>query len=346
MKSNRLNPALWRTLLALLLLVTASCEHKELCTYHFHNTVIQVVFDWRNAPDAAPESMRLYLYPSDGSKPFVYEFSDYRGGRIEVPAGRYRVICVNSDTESILYRNIDSYDTFEAYASDGTLTVGSAAVQPEENERVVQSLDLLYTARLSPFTIEALEDGQTLTLCPELSMNRHRITITGVSNLKYISSGNLACTVAGVPGGLLVGKGETTAETVTVAFGLTSDGESTLTADFVCFSETKRRDSTPDDGEDENENEDEDEDDGDDGVTPPAAIHKMRVYVATTDGIKDYVFNVPLSTSSGGNSGSDDDSGSSSIEVDSLPLPKPIVNGGGFHPDVDGWQNIDVDVSM
>lgn len=30
--------------------------------------------------------------------------------------------------------------------------------------------------------------------------------------------------------------------------------------------------------------------------------------------------------------------------LDGLPLPKPIVNGGGFHPTVDEWQNVDVDV--
>jgi len=34
------------------------------------------------------------------------------------------------------------------------------------------------------------------------------------------------------------------------------------------------------------------------------------------------------------------------ILLDGLPLPKPIVNGGGFHPTVDEWQNIYVDVPM
>ncbi len=336
MKGNGLSSVMWRTLLVALLFVAASCEHKELCTSHFHNTVIQVVFDWRNAPDAAPESMRLYLYPSDGGKPFVYEFSDFHGGHIEVPAGRYKVICVNSDTEAISYRNIDSYDTFEAYASDGALTLGSSQVQLEGTERMVQSTDLLYTARLSSFTIVALEEGQILTLYPELAMSRHRITISGVSNLKYVSSDNIGATISGLPGGLLVGKGKTTSETVTVAFALTSDGASTLTADVISFSEIKRRDAG-------------DSDDSDDEVQP--TIHQMAVYVVTSDGSRNcYFFDVPLSTSSGSGSGSGDGSGDGSsvgtVEIDTLPLPKPIVNGGGFHPAVDGWQNIDVDVSM
>ena len=34
------------------------------------------------------------------------------------------------------------------------------------------------------------------------------------------------------------------------------------------------------------------------------------------------------------------------IVLDGLPLPKPIVNGGGFQPSVDEWQSVDVDIEM
>ena len=34
------------------------------------------------------------------------------------------------------------------------------------------------------------------------------------------------------------------------------------------------------------------------------------------------------------------------IVLDGLPLPKPIVNGGGFQPDVDDWQSVNVDIEM
>lgn len=37
-------------------------------------------------------------------------------------------MCVNSDTESVLYRNIDLFDSFEAYAPDGVLSVGAFLV--------------------------------------------------------------------------------------------------------------------------------------------------------------------------------------------------------------------------
>ena len=34
------------------------------------------------------------------------------------------------------------------------------------------------------------------------------------------------------------------------------------------------------------------------------------------------------------------------IEVDGLPVPKPIVNGSGFQPTIDGWQGVEIEVSM
>lgn len=37
-------------------LAVASCEHKDLCYDHSHTIDVEVVFDWRNASEAAPES--------------------------------------------------------------------------------------------------------------------------------------------------------------------------------------------------------------------------------------------------------------------------------------------------
>lgn len=34
------------------------------------------------------------------------------------------------------------------------------------------------------------------------------------------------------------------------------------------------------------------------------------------------------------------------IVIDELPLPKPIVNGGGFQPEVDKWQQVDIELDM
>lgn len=56
------------------ILILSSCEHKELCYSHAHTAKVQVIFDWKNASEANPETMRLYLFPIDGGKAEMYEF--------------------------------------------------------------------------------------------------------------------------------------------------------------------------------------------------------------------------------------------------------------------------------
>lgn len=34
------------------------------------------------------------------------------------------------------------------------------------------------------------------------------------------------------------------------------------------------------------------------------------------------------------------------IVLDGLPLPKPITNGGGFQPEVEPWQPVEIDIEM
>lgn len=310
-----MNHALQAVVVLAALLLT-SCEHKDLCYDHSHTAEIRVVFDWKNAPDATPETMRLYLFPEEGGKPQAYEFTDYRGGHVNVRAGRYKALCVNSDTESVLYRGIDSFDSFEAYAPDGVLNVRSSSVPRAEGtsgERIVKSPDRLYSARLEGVTIELAKENQTVTLCPEPSVHRYRVTIMNVSNLKYISPDGISGALSGMSGGLLVGRNELTSEVVTVPLGVVSDGVSTLKADFLAFGQT--------------------------GSAGPA--HKLVIYVIMADGSKNYyTFDVTRQVDDAA------DPRDVHIILDGLPLPKPIVNGGGFHPAVDEWQNIDVDVPM
>lgn len=312
---ERMNHVLLAVAVLAVLLLT-SCEHKDLCYDYYHNTKIQVVFDWKNAPDATPETMRLYLFPIDGGRPRTYEFIDYRGGHVNVPAGRYKALCVNSDTESVLYRGIDSFDSFEAYAPDGVLSVGAFLVPRAEGtseERVAKSPDRLYSARLDDLTVELSKENQTVTLYPELSVCRYRVEIRNVSNLQYVSSDGIVGSLSGMSGGLLVGHNELTSAPVTVPFEVISDGVSTLTADFLTFGQT--------------------------GSSGPA--HKLVIYVIMSDGSKNYyTFDVTRQVDEAA------DPRDVHILLDGLPLPKPIVNGGGFQPAVDEWENIDIDVPM
>lgn len=306
-----------RAFALLAMLTLLACEHKDLNFEYAMTARVRVVFDWKNALEAAPATMSLYLFPQDGGKPQTYEFTDYRGDYIEVPFGQYKAVCVNSDTESVLYRNIDFFDRFEAYAQGGVMTLRSAALPRTKgtaNERVTQSPDPLYTARLDEVVINSAEENQVVTLYPELSVARVRVTIRNVDNLKYLSADAITGALTGLSGGLLVGLNRTTTDPVTVPFKVESDGESTLTAEFLAFGQpgTSRQ------------------------------VNKLVVYAIIPDGSKNsYTFDVTQQLKSAS------DPYNVHIVLDGLPLPKPIVSGGsGFQPDVDDWEHVDVDVAM
>lgn len=307
---------IWQSAAVFLLLLFAACEHKELCYDHSHTVELQVVFDWKKAPDASPETMRLYLFPMKGGKPQVYEFPDARGGRISVPMGDYKALCVNSDTEKIQYRNIDSFETFEAYAAEGISGTTSSTIpyrQGNADEPIVKSPDHLYSDRLEEVTVEYAKENQTITLYPALSVCRYRIEIRNVANLKYIAPENVSGTLSGMSDGLWVGRNELTPDPVTISFGMQSDGTSTLTAEFLTFGQI--------------------------GSLGPS--HQLAVYVIMSDGSKTYyTFDVSKQVDNAA------DPRDVYILLDGLSLPKPIVNGGGFHPTVDEWQHVHIELPM
>ncbi len=321
-----------------LFLLLSACDHKELCFDHPHGGEVQVVFDWTDAPDASPESMRLWLFPEDGnSSSEMYEFSGHTGGRISVPAGRYKAICLNSDTEFILYRNTESFETFEVYTPNGTLggRTSLLSTRADDGERIAVSPDRLYTAHLDEVTIRETTDGQTVTLCPQLSVCRYRISIKNVANLNYVAPDGVSGAISGMAGGFLVGQGRGTTERVTVPFQITSDGTSELMADFLTFGGAILT------AEEEAE-----------GTT---VAHELRVDVTLTDGTTTtFTFDVSAQVNSG--STDDDDTGgtggcsSVDVGVEELPLPKPQPKpdsgGGGFRPTVDEWQDTAVDIPL
>ena len=291
-----------------------SCEHKELCYDHPHLANVQVIFDWKNAHGPIPTNMRLYLFPSNRGESFLYEFTNPKGGNISVPTGHYKALCVNYDTETILYRNINQFSNFEAYATDGTLGVRATSVPRAvgtEKERIAKSPDRLWCAHINDICIENLKT--VLTICPKEITSCYRVKVKNVSHLKYIAQDGISGALSGVSGGLLVSIEKPSTEFVTIPFKMIQKDSTTLTADFLCF-----------------------------GHCPSTQkSHKLVIYVIFADGRKCYytydvtsqIHNAP-------------DPRNVFIVLDSLPLPKPIVNGSGFQTSVDKWQNININISM
>lgn len=295
----------------------ASCTHKELCDTHPHTTSINVVFDWRNAPGAAPETMSVYLFPENGGGPLRYEFVNIAGGTIEVPAGRYRGLCLNSDTENLVYRGSDSWNTFEIY-SPATELLRSLGVRSDtapradgtEHEEVVMEAETVYTDRVTGIEIE-MGVRQTITFYPAVSVCSYTYEILNAENLKYVNG--MSGSISGMAGGMFIGGNTLTEAGCIIPFEAAIGLPSTITGGFLTF-----------------------------GYNPGASYsHQLVIYAILSDNSKwyytydvtDQVRNAP-------------DPFHVHIVLDGLPLPKPLENGSGFNPDVDEWGNVEENIEM
>lgn len=301
-------------------LMLGSCEHKELCYDHRHNAEVDVVFDWSKAPDADPETMDIYLIPENGGPAERFQFPGRNGDRITVPLGRYHAVGINSDSETNLLRGKEHWNTFEVYTVNASIlsTLGVRGGEPPraegtEDERVAYAPDRLWTAGKRDIRLTDPESSYTITLYPEYSLPHYTVKVINVTNLKYTYG--VSGTLSSMAGGLKPGNGELTEERVLISFGGQADKEAgSISANFNGF-----------------------------GDCPTvAAPHMLTIYVVLSDGSKyyrsfdvtDQVHNAP-------------DPRNVEILIDGLELPKPIINGGGFQPDVNDWANgEDIEIEM
>lgn len=297
-----------------------ACGHKDLCFDHdVHDRIcVQVVFDWLKASDAAPESMSLYLFPEHCQSPLLYEFSDREGGTIYVPAGHYRAVCMNGDTESCAYRNTERPESFEIYAREiGSLSGWALGELPRakgtEEERRALLSERVWCARANDIRIASSGEQPALIFYPEEAFCSYTVEIHNADNLNRVKS--LLCTLSGLAGGFLPGMSRTTSERVTYPFEAISSGASSITGGFHTFG----RPSGVDD-----------------------IRHKLVVYALYANGKKwYYTYDVTDQVRDA------EDPRRVHILLDGLPLPEPGSNeGGGFKPEVGDWQTVFIDIEM
>lgn len=319
MTTKRLFPFL------ILLLAATSCHHKDLCFDHTHTFDVNVVFDWRNAPDAEPASMAAYFFTSDNSADALrYIFSDRYGGHIAISHGQYSALCMNADdTDWAHLRNTSDIETFEIYTAetDELSVYGLSArsvprAEGTEDERVVSTPGMLWADRQDNIALPYTEDDavRTITLYPEECVCHYTVDVLDVENLKYVSGGSVDATLSGMSEGFLHGKKKTTDTRVTLPFTMTENAtKDALHGTFLTFGESQDHDYK----------------------------HILTVYMFLTDGSKwyytfdvtDQVHNAP-------------DPRHVNIVVSGLKLPHPISSGGGLIPEVNEWQTEKIDINM
>ena len=306
------------------ILLTA-CQHKELCYDHHHTEKVCVVFDWRNAPDADPGKMWVYLYPDDGGEVQLYEFSGRNGDTLDLPYGSYRGICLNSDSHVQTYRGTEKYETCEVYAVDGRLGVRSASApraEGAESQILVQSPDRLWTDRQENIHVVRGNGLHTITFYPSWKLQKIHLLIDSVDNLETVLAGGICGSISGMAGGRLPGMDKLSPEQVTIPFSVARTGgnRSSLEADFFVYGHCQDRQNP----------------------------HHIMLYVTQSDGSR-YYYDYDVTDQL--HKGDWKNEAVIYIHLDRLKIPgilPPAPGGedGGFQPDMDQWESVDVPLQM
>lgn len=320
MKTLRKIP-LTAIVLASILIGTVGCTHKDLCFDHPHVGSLRIVFDWRDAPDADPESMYVWFFPREGGDPIQYHLPGKKGGAISLAAGVYNVLCLNGDTENILYRNTREMDGFTVASMPGSLlaSMGRSGndvprADGTENQAVTTPPEMLYGACLREVEVFH-ERTQTITLYPNEKVARYTVEIANVKNLEYVSQ--LSSTLSGMAGEMQPASDQLSGDPCIVPFGIEKIDATTVRGEFLTF-----------------------------GHCPvPAIPHKIVVYGVLTRGAQQYRVYGDKDDPVTPQIHNSADPHRVFIRLDGLEFD-PEQTGGGMSPSIDGWGEVNIDIDM
>lgn len=309
----------------LICLCISSCIHKELCFDQTNVIYVDVQFDWRHHPEAAPASMNTFLFPIDGSSnPIRHAYVGRDGGRIRVGAKDYMALGFNCDNEDwAIFTGMGDIETFEVQTFDVTrlrATGLDVASMPRArgtvDERVAQTPGMLWNDRLNDINFSNVTTDTTIVFTPREAVSHYTVTVTDVENIKYIQGVQIDATLSGLAEGFYHGSHTPTSNPVTMPFILSVDRErenTLFSGEFLTF-----------------------------GACPESQPKNfISIYLVYSDGaashfvydVTDQVRNAP-------------DPSHVDIVVSGLVITKPIVNGGGMHPNVNEWEDVDVHIKM
>lgn len=306
-----------------------SCEYKDLCYDHSHWSDVRVAFDWAaTAGNIVPKGMTVLFYNTANAnqEPIRYDLPDTIGGSVRLQPATYQAAAYNYDTETILYRSMDNAGTLEAYTRQSSIEEGTQMAPTRnsmpraantEQQPVILEPDPLCGIVGNPFDL-SLNESSTITLCPELRYHEVTVTIHNVPNLQY--TGQFGGALSGLAPSINMQTGQVGEGSVTQAFTAQVSGDSTLVMHFCIFGHCPHANQ---------------------GVLNE---HMLTVYAILADGSKWY-YTEDVSSQMH-DPAKPTNEYEVSIELHNLPVPKPIVNGSGFKPTIDGWEGIQIDVGM
>ena len=322
----------WQILLVSSLSLLTSCKANLRDLYYDENSwnTVQVLFDWQEAPEAKPQGMTVLFYDeAQVREPERYDYSGTKGGTANLMFGAYRAIAYNYDTETILYRNTASWQTLEAYTRLSSIEEGaqiiSRGAMPRalgtESEPVILEPDPFWAGADEPVKVIA-DEPSTTTVTPSSRIETVEVDIYNVPNLQY--TGQIGGALSGLAPGVKVATGELLEGSATQSFTCQRIDDTTLRMRFHIF-----------------------------GHCPYHAEgihnrHMLTVYAVLADNSKWY-YTLDVTEQIHNAKAEEEEEKTERITLyidEGLPIPKPVVNGSGFQPSIDGWQGVEIEVGM
>lgn len=319
------------TVCCAMILCSCDAELRDLCYDHSHVTDLQVAFDWQMAPEMQPSGMTVLFYKADQTtgEPERYDFVGHEGGTARLINADYRAVAYNYDTEAIRYQGMDNPYLLEAYTRLSSVEEGTQMASftrgvsmpraaGTEEEPVILEPDPLCGVGCETFTLKG-NDSQRLVMQPDMRTKEVSIIIRNVPNLKY--TGQFGGALSGLAASVYMVSGELGDNVVTETFTGHVVDETTIEMHVRIFGHCPR----------EHQGE--------------YNQHLLTIYAILADDSKWY-YTQDVTSQMHDWSQNPEDAEEIVITLDELPLPKPIVNGSGFQPTIDGWQGIEIDVGM
>ena len=277
---------------------------RDLCYDHTHIVSVSVRFDWTDCPDAAPEAMSVWFYSLDdpSSAPKRYELPGSDGGTVRISPGSYRVLCLNADTDAVLYDGTASWDGFRLY----TRHLGGDLIL-EPNRMWASSMDG-FTLTLGQASAEIVFPMAPRTLNVE-------IVLLNVPNIARVSG--MSASLSGMSASVGLVHGNQDDSRVSIPFEFIREGDSTLTASIETFGHCP----------------------GD--LRPDPGTHLLTLTATLSDG-SPWSYTVDITEEMHDLGNLVDGSHLRIVLDGKIPVPEPIKSGGGMLPSVGGWDEEEI----
>lgn len=313
--------------LMVLTLLSYGCQpHKEIECSENMLRKINLRFDWEDLPQAHPEGMTVYFFPTENDgRIWRFDIAGQTGGQVELSPGTYRMLAFNNDTHNVRFTDTGHYDLFGATTPGITSLQNESAATPPlrtmpENiyAGCIDNLDITicgvrYSEPSSPEG-KTVECGKSIVKCP---MNYrtciYTVIIRNVKNSDRTVS--IAGSLSGLAGGITLANGDLQPPDVTEPFPMAVHKPQTITGSLTCFGHIESDTNI---------------------LTVTAKLNDGTTVNARRD-VTEQIVNSP-------------DPHNVTIVIDGLEIPdgetpKPPIGEGDLDVGVDGWTVIIIDIN-